>query len=525
MRKASLAGIAVVAILAGAGLVVVRDDAASAEKATEKSADKKGAPAKAADGDGGKTAPSPATADARKVLYWRHPDKADDFSPTARKTPDGRAYLPVYDEQEADFKEVTAAKQKAQQNKGRKLLYYRNPMGLPDTSPVPKKDWMGMDYIPVYEGEDDAGSSVSISLDRVQRSGVRTEKAAMRVIERRVRAPGIAKPDERSLRVVSLRSDGFIEKLYVNETGRHVKAGEPLFRVYSPQVVSAQVDYRNTASFGRGERDEQAAVQRLRNLDVPAAVIDQLRRGSGPILAFDWPAPVSGYVMDKNVTEGQMAKAGEALFRIAGLDPVWVICDVPEQDIAMLREGAEANVGFRAFPERLFKGRVTFILHELDAKTRTAKVRVELPNADHAIRHEMFADVEIAVEGSETPRLAVPVSAVIDTGARQVVLVERGAGKFEPRNVKLGVRGDGLVEVTDGIGNGDSVVVSANFLIDAESNIRSALKAFTADAKSGAEAPQPVSPAASPGVPSAGKNATRNPAQAGQAVHNHGKGH
>lgn len=466
MRKMFLAGAAIVALLAGAGLAASQSGHDHVQTQTDQSASQ------------------------RKVLYWRHPDKADDFSAEPKNTPDGRAYLPVYDDQEADFKETSEPKQKAASTTGRKLLYYRNPMGLPDTSPVPKKDWMGMDYIAVYEGEDDAGTSVTISLDRVQRSGVRTEKAQMRSIERHVRAPGIAKPDERTLRVVSLRADGFIEKLYVNETGRHIKAGEPLFRVYSPQAVSAQVDFRNSAAYGRGAKDDEAAIQRLKNLDLPSSVIDELRKGGGPVLSFDWPAPASGYVMEKNIVEGQMAKAGDPLIRIAGLDPVWIICDVSEQDIASVREGAMANVGFRAFPERLFQGRVTFILHELDAKTRTAKVRVEISNPEHEIRHEMFADVEILSEGNEKPRLAVPVSSVIDTGSKQVVLIDRGQGKFEPRNVKLGLRGDGLVEVTEGVTEGENVVTSANFLIDAESNIKSALKGFTADT-TGAPPPSP----------------------------------
>lgn len=469
MKTPALAGIAILAILAGAVAVGPFGPATGAEP------------------------PSAKPSTSPKVLYWQHPNSAADFSPAPKKTPDGRDYVPVYDDQAPDFKEAAAAKQKAERNQGRKLLYYRNPMGLPDTSSVPKKDWMGMDYIPVYEGEDEAGTSVKISLDRVQRSGVRTEKAEMRVIERHVRAPGIAKPDERTLRVVSLRSDGFVEKLYVNETGRHVKAGEPLFRVYSPQVVSAQVDFRTNTIVGggRGARDEQSATQRL-NLDVPQSVIDKLREGSGPVLSFDWPSPVSGYVMEKNAVEGQMAKAGEPLFRLAGLDPVWIIADVPEQDVALVREGATVNVGFRAFPDRLFSGRVTFILHELDAKTRTAKVRIEVGNADHAIRHEMFADVEILAADGDAPRLTVPKSAVIDTGARQAVLVDRGEGRFEPRNVKLGIRGNNLVEVKEGIKAGESVVVAANFLIDAESNIRSALKAFTADAAAPSPAVAPL---------------------------------
>lgn len=466
MRTITLAGIAVSALLAGTGFIVA-GEVAGPETRTKQ--------------------------EARKVLYWRHPEKSDEFSAEPKTTPDGRAYVPVYDDQEADFEEVRKAKESARPSNGRRLLFYRNPMGLPDTSPVPKKDWMGMDYIPVYEGDDEDGASVSISLDRVQRSGVRSERASIRKIERHVRAPGIAKPDERSLRVVSLRSDGFIEKLYVNESGRHVQAGEPLFRVYSPDVVSAQVDFRTSSIAGRGPNDEQSAIQRLKNLDVPPAVIEELRKGGPPILSFDWPSPVSGYVMDKNVVEGQMAKAGDSLMRIAALDPVWIICDVPEQDIGLVQVGAVANIGFRAFPDRLFQGRVTFILHELDAKTRTAKVRVEIANPDHAIRHEMFADVEILGAGSDAPGLAVPASAVIDTGARQVVLVERGEGKFEPRNVKLGRRGDGLVEILEGVKEGESVVVSANFLIDAESNIRAALRAFTAD--SPAKLPAPDAPA------------------------------
>src|SRR5581483_1686966 len=164
--------------------------------------------------------PTAAAKTNRKVLYWKHPDGQADFSPDPKKTADGRDYIPVYEDQEADFKE---AKPAAAAKKGnRKILYYRHPMGLPDTSPVPKKDSMGMDYIAVYEGEEDDGSTVRVSLDRVQRAGVRTEAAEMRSLARPVRAPGVAKPDERQLRSLTLRADGFIEELYVNETGKQV---------------------------------------------------------------------------------------------------------------------------------------------------------------------------------------------------------------------------------------------------------------------------------------------------------------
>jgi membrane fusion protein, copper/silver efflux system len=414
----------------------------------------------------------------RKVLYWKTPDGTNDFSPTPRKAADGRDYLPVYDDQEPAI--APAQKTVAPKVGKGKLLYYRNPMGLADTSPMPKKDWMGMDYIAVYEGEDESGSTVKISLDRVQRSGVRTAPVELRKLERPVRAPGVAKPDERTLRVVTLRADGFIEKLYVNETGRHVKAGEPLFRVYSPQMVSVQVDYR-TALNVPGSRDERGPLQRMKNLGIPDAVVDEIRRTREPVIAFDWPSPVTGVVMRKPVMEGMMVKAGEELYRFADLSTVWVIADVPEQDIAQVKVGAKAQLTFRAFPSETFTGTVTFILHELEMATRSAKVRIEVLNADHRIKHEMFADVVINEAGVSADRLVVPTSALIDSGNRQVVIVDKGEGRFEPRAVKVGVRGDGYVEITDGVKAGEIVVVTATFLIDAESNLKAALQQFIAE--------------------------------------------
>jgi Cu(I)/Ag(I) efflux system membrane fusion protein len=369
--------------------------------------------------------------------------------------------------------------QPATKDKGgnRKILYYRNPMGLPDTSPVPKKDWMGMSYIPVYEGEDDA-STVTVSLDRVQRSGVRTAPVERRNLVQTVRAPATAKPDERSLRIVALRADGFIEKLYVNETGKQVKAGERLFRVYSPQIVTAQVDYRTSVT-GGGLRTESGALQKLRNLDVPEAVIEALRKDPNPQMAIDWPAPLTGVVTQKRVIEGQMAKAGEELYRLADLSSIWVIADIAEQDLGLVHVGAPATVTFRAFPGRTFEGRVTFVLHELDTGARTAKARIEVRNPDHIIKFEMYADVEISARTGEAARLVVPASAVIDSGTRQVVIVAKGEGRFQPRPVKLGLRGSDQVEILDGVQEGEEVVTAANFLIDAESNLKAALQAFT----------------------------------------------
>ena len=418
----------------------------------------------------------------RKTLYWKAPDGSNNFSPAPKKTKDGRDYLPVYDDQEADFADATPKPMLASKGGPRKILYYRNPMGLADTSPVPKKDWMGMDYIAVHEGDDEPSSTVKVSLDKIQRSGVRTAPVELRRLDRPVRAPGIAKPDERSLFSLTLRADGFIEKLYVNQTGQHVKAGEPLFRVYSPQIVKVLVDYRIAMTVpGRGLRDEEGALQRLRNMATPETVIQRLKTNPNLAAAIDWPSPVMGVVMKKPVMEGMMIKAGDEIYRFADLSTIWVIADVAEQDLGQVKVGSPARLSFRAFPGERFEGTVTFILHELDAATRTAKARIEVKNPGHRLKHEMFADVEINAGGAAPERLVVPASALIDSGIRQVVLIDRGEGRFEPRPVKVGVRGDGFVEITEGIKAGEPVVVSATFLIDAESNLKAALAAFTAE--------------------------------------------
>jgi membrane fusion protein, copper/silver efflux system len=365
--------------------------------------------------------------------------------------------------------------------KKRKPLYYRNPMGLPDTSPVPKKDSMGMDYIPVYADEtEEAPGTVKISLDRVQRSGVRTERAAMRRLARPVRAAGIAKPDERSLYSVTLRTDAFIEKLYVEETGARVKKGQPLFRIYSPAMVNAQVDYSIGLPSDR-TANLKGAEQKLHNLEVPEAVLDELKRTGTPVMSIDWPSPADGYVMRKNAVDGQMVRMGDEIFRIANLKKIWVIADVAEQDMGLVAIGQPVKLHFMAFPSETFKGRVTFILHELDAATRTGKVRIEIDNPERRIKHEMYADVEIDTGAGEEPRVAVPNSAIINSGNRQVVLVARGEGRFAPRSVKLGLKGQSYTEIKEGIAAGEEVVVAANFLIDAESNLKAALAGFTAD--------------------------------------------
>jgi membrane fusion protein, copper/silver efflux system len=409
-----------------------------------------------------------AAAAERKILYYRDPSGAPYWSAEPKKNADGRDWLPVYQDEEISFK--PGAKMPMASGP-RKVLYYRNPMGLPDTSPVPKKDWMGMDYIPVYEGEEqDDGKTVKVSLDKIQRSGVRTEKVEPRVVVRPVRAVGAVKHDEARLTIVTMRSDGYIEELFVSRTGQHVHAGDPLFRVYSPDIVSAQVNLR-IGYAGGGE-------QRLRNLGVPESHIREVLAGKNP-MSLVWPAPATGDVIEKQVILGQRVRAGDELYRIADHTHLWVIADVAEADLPQLKLGTRASLTLRAYPMQQFDGEVVLIYPELRAETRTARVRIEVPNPDGRLKVDMYADVVFHAGADEAPVVAVPASAVIDSGTRQVVLVAKGEGRFEPRPVKLGRRSEGYAEVLEGVESGEEVVTAATFLIDAESNLKAALQAFT----------------------------------------------
>jgi Cu(I)/Ag(I) efflux system membrane fusion protein len=268
---------------------------------------------------------SAALAAERKILYYRDPSGAPYWSAEPKKDAQGRDYRPVFEDEEISFEPGESKPPRAAAAAGpRKILYYRNPMGLPDTSPVPKKDWMGMDYIPVYEGEEeeeDDGKTVKVSLDKVQRSGVRTGPVEARVLAQPVRAVGTVAVDERRLTVVALRSDAYVEDLFVNATGQSVRAGEPLFRVYSPAIVSAQVDFQ--VAMG-----SDAGAQRLRNLGVPESFIRELRGARTIPRSIDWPAPASGTVISKRIINGQRVQAGDDLYRIADLSHLWVIADV-----------------------------------------------------------------------------------------------------------------------------------------------------------------------------------------------------
>ena len=422
-----------------------------------------------------------AAEEGRAPIYFQHPDGKPEYSLTPRKTPDGRDYRPVPAGADASFDEPATAPAAPGPATERRIKYYRNPMGLPDTSVVPKKDSMGMDYIPVYEGDDADDGPVKLSPGKIQRTGVKSEPAARRVIRTMIRAPGTIQLDERRVSVIAMRSESFVLKVADVTTGSHVVKGQPLMVVYSPAVSSAAAEYIATitsrttgsdAAYGRGSR------QRLMNLDVPEAAISAIETSRNVPTSIEWKAPRDGIVLERSAVEGMRVQPGGVLFRIADHSVIWALIDVAERDLGAIAIGQPATVRARSFPGREFTGKVGVIYPEINRETRTARIRVELQNPDLVLLHDMYVDAEIGT-GSGVPVVSVPESAVMDTGNRQAVLVDKGGGRFEPREVKLGHRGDGYVEVHDGIAEGEPVVVSANFLIDAESNLKAALKGFS----------------------------------------------
>jgi membrane fusion protein, copper/silver efflux system len=281
--------------------------------------------------------------------------------------------------------------------------------------------------------------------------------------------------------VISMRSESWVQKIANVTTGTRVSKGQPLMEIYSPSISSAAAEYiatinskttSGTGLYGRGSR------QRLMNLDVPDAVIVAMEKSGSVPIAIEWSAPRDGIVLERNAIEGMRAQPGDVLFRVADTSVVWAMIDVAERELGALAVGQPVVVKARSFPGRQFPGKISVVYPQVNRETRTARVRIELPNPDLALLPDMYVDAEINT-GSPEPVLAIPESAVLDTGSRQAVFVDKGEGRFEPREVKLGHRGDGYVEVREGISDGEPVVVSANFLIDAESNLKAALKGFS----------------------------------------------
>ena len=386
----------------------------------------------------------------------------------------------------------------------RKLLYYRNPMGLSDTSPVPKKDAMGMSYIAVYEGAETspAPGTVVLSAEKMQKLGVRTEQVRLRGLSPSLRASATVQVDETRQYAIAPKFEGWVERLHADQTGMQVRRGQPLLSIYSPQLIAAQNEYRvadtaarkleasdpASAAMMRNLRD--AARARLRNWDVGTAQLARSAdsKGAGNLVLT---APADAVVIERLVTQGSRFAPGETILRLADLSTVWLIANVPASSAGAIAVGQRANFQSSTLPGQFFEGKVTFVQPVIDVATRTLAVRIELPNPDGTLRPGLFGDVTLTRDASAAV-LTVSRSAVLDSGTRQLVLVQVAEGRFEPRAVVVGERSGELIEIREGVRDGERVVVSANFLIDAESNLQSALQGMGTTAAPAADATDAV---------------------------------
>jgi len=329
--------------------------------------------------------------------------------------------------------------------------------------------------------------TVEIPEDKQQLIGVRTVKASVRAMNRLIRTVGRIEYDERKLATANTKIEGWIEKLYVDYTGRYVKKGEPLAEIYSPELIATQQEFINTLRWANQGtevkndhtamlliKDAQAILEasraRLRLWDISDEQIAKIETTGKPVRTLTIYSPVSGFVVQKMALQGMRVMPGEKLFDVADLSTLWVMADIYEYELPLIKVGQTARISLSYFPGKDFSAQVDYVYPALASETRTAKVRFTIPNHEGVLKPQMFTNVEIKINLGG--RLAIPAEAVIDTGERQIVYVDKGEGNFEPREVTPGLRADDMVEITAGLRAGEKVAASANFLIDSEAQLK-----------------------------------------------------
>lgn len=363
----------------------------------------------------------------------------------------------------------------------RKVSYYKSTMMPGETSPTPAKDSRGMDMVPVYAEQADV-STISIDPVTSQNMGLRLGKVIRGPLRRTIRTVGIIDYDETALAEVSTKFRGWIEKLYVDATGKQMHRGDPLFEIYSPELYLAETEYllsldMPTNSMGEAaELRRTAATTKLRYWDISEDQIRDLERTREPKKTLRVNAPRDGIVVEKMVFQGQMVEAGAKLYRLADLATVWIQAQVYEQDLPFVKLGQEAVVSLASQPDPKFRGRVTYVYPMVDDKTRTARVRMEFHNPGYFLKPGMYATVEMTSELAPSAVL-VPDMAVLRSGEKNTVFVALDGGHFEPRTVVLGPRSENdMYAVLSGLKEGEQIVTSGQFLLDSESQLREAIQ-------------------------------------------------
>ena len=326
--------------------------------------------------------------------------------------------------------------------------------------------------------------TVEIPADKQKLIGLKTTAVGLQSLTKTIRTVGRIENDERRQAFINAKVEGWIEKLYINTTGVTVKQGQPVAEIYSPELLATQQEFLNVLRWKKSLKEEGfgallaqdaeailgAARQRLRLWDISEAQIRRIEETGQPIRALTLYSPVSGQVMQKMAVQGMKIMPGEKLFEVVDLSSVWVVADIYESELSSIKVGDRAQIRLSYFPGQEFSAVIDFIYPTLSAESRTAKARFTLPNPQGKLKPQMFGQVELKINLGR--RLAVPGDAVIDTGPRQIVYVDKGEGNFEPREVTTGLRAEKWVEILKGLKPGEKVAASANFLIDSEAKLK-----------------------------------------------------
>jgi Cu(I)/Ag(I) efflux system membrane fusion protein len=386
--------------------------------------------------------------------------------------------------------QLVPIKNKNQKTAGeRKIVYWRAPMDPNEIYGAPGKSKMGMDLVPVYE--DDASSSGIVTIDpEVQQNmNIKTEIVQVKQLSSKVVTNGVLQTNETSEYIVTTRINGWVEKLYVNYTGQQISKGSKLMDIYSPELVSAQqelltaLSYQNSVNESSLESIRESGNELVKNsmrklelLEVPDAEIKRLIDTKEVKTYLTLYAQQSGTVLEKNIVDGQKVMGGMPLLKLADLSTLWLMADIYEYELAKVKVGSKASITFNFLPGKIYEGKVSFIYPTLDPKSRTVKIRIELNNGGE-LKPSMFAN--ITIEGRDLgTKPVVPESAIIRSGLKDVVIISLGDGKFKPQQVQLGGYADGYYQVLNGLSEGNTIVTSAQFLIDSESNLKAAISQF-----------------------------------------------
>ena len=417
----------------------------------------------------------------RKVLYWYDAMNPQHHYDKPGKAPDGMDLAPMYADQATPPAQSAAATE-------RKILYWYDAMNPQHHYAKPGKAPDGMDLVPNYAEEQSttmAPGSVMISAEKQQLIGVRTAQVKREALVRDVRTTGQVTADETKIAHVHVKINGFIDKVFVDYIGQLVKKGQPLFTLYSPDLVSTQEEYliakRGEKTLGASPFAEiaqgsesllRSTRERLKLWDISDEQIKKLDETGQVSRTLTFYSPIAGFVTDRKAFPNTSVNPDTELYTVSDFSTIWVNADIFEYEVPFVKVGQHAEMQLSYYPGKKWNGRVSFIYPTVDPTTRTVKVRLEFPNPDFQLKPQMFADIELKVNYGN--QIVVPQEAVLDSGKEQTVFVAHEGGYFEPRKITMGAQVDGKVAVLSGLKAGETVVTSGNFLVDSESRLKSA---------------------------------------------------